>query len=245
MNVQATDPKQYDSPDLNWQLSGREDASSRKCFREALDTVIENKSLEGRSVLDIGCGVGQLFNWLKNKKISRIVGIDPSHRNVETAKQLYPWAKVLKTTLNDFSKNSKERFDVAFGVMVFEHIHNLKSAFKETNSLLAENGLFYLIIGTKEFHIIDDVTIRKGKFVSVKIIQEFPDGQVETKTVRRENDGSQHIMYDIFRPMENVRANAKEGGFILVLEKPMFRELFTSKYDNGVPFCYLFIFRKE
>lgn len=89
MNLRATDPNQYDSPDLNWQLSGREDASSRKYFREALDRMIKDESLAGKNILDIGCGVGQLFNWLKNKKVSRIVGFDPSQRNVETARQLY------------------------------------------------------------------------------------------------------------------------------------------------------------
>src|SRR5665213_289748 len=90
-NLRATDPHQYDSPELDWRSSGAEKSSSRSYFREQIDSVVEPGFLEGKRVLDIGSGVGQLFNWLKSNGASEVVGIDPSIKNIENTTKTYPW----------------------------------------------------------------------------------------------------------------------------------------------------------
>ncbi len=107
-------------------------------------------------VLDIGSGVGQLFNWLKNKGAIEIVGIDPSERNIRTSKEMYPWVLSIQATLHEFASHEQEKFDTAFAVLVFEHIEDLGEAFRDIHSLLKDDGEFYLIIADKDFNLIDD-----------------------------------------------------------------------------------------
>ena len=62
--LKATDPNQYDASELDWTVLGDENQSSRLFFRDYL--VEELEDLSGKKVLDIGSGVGQLFNTLKS-----------------------------------------------------------------------------------------------------------------------------------------------------------------------------------
>ena len=233
----AINPRQYDSPELDWRVGGAEDQSSRIFFRDELDATLEADSLRGKRVLDIGSGVGQLFNWLRDKGTSEIVGIDPSLRNVQTSKDLYPWATTIQSTLSEFFATNPQPFDIAMAVMVFEHIRDIKAAFYEASSLLVAGGQFYLIIGDKDFHICNDKEMRGSRFVSVEVLQELEDDAVETKTVRIDGDtGGTSVMYDIFRPIERVRGAAQEAGFELVHERKL-----QGKYVS--PPCHLLKFR--
>ncbi len=109
----ATDPHQYDSPELDWRIGGAENDASRVYFREALDSIVTPDILQEKRVLDIGSGTGQLFNWLRSKGVSEVVGIDPSLRNIETSTKMYPWATSLEATLEEFASKNSKKFDVA------------------------------------------------------------------------------------------------------------------------------------
>ncbi len=86
----ATNPHQYDSPEINWPVLGAEDA--RKYFRDVLDSIIKDDYLEGKKVIDIGSGVGHLFDWLRTRGASDVTGIDPSTKNIAISSNKYPWA---------------------------------------------------------------------------------------------------------------------------------------------------------
>jgi len=49
-----------------------------------------NKPLAGTSVLDVGCGTGDLYNYLIQRQISDYIGIDIYHMSVEYAAMKYP-----------------------------------------------------------------------------------------------------------------------------------------------------------
>jgi SAM-dependent methyltransferase len=237
--MEATNPRQYDSPELDWRVGGAEDQSSRIFFRSELDVSLDADSLRDKRVLDIGSGVGQLFNWLKNKGTSEIVGIDPSERNIQTSKELYPWATTMQFTLSEFASTNPQPFDISIAVMVFEHIQDIKTAFRDISSLLTKSGEFYLIIGDKDFHISNDKEMRGPRFVSVEVLQELEDDAVETKTIRIDGGASgQSVMYDIFRPIERVRNAAEEAGFELIHERRL-----LGKYVS--PPCHLLKFKKR
>lgn len=232
----ATNPNQYDSPEINWQLLGAEGA--RKYFRDELDFFIEPHSLKDKRVLDIGSGVGHLFGWLKDKGVSSVTGIDPSSKNIEYSKEKYPWARSIVSTFEDFAK-SKERFDVAIAILVFEHIQDLNSAFHDVNNILETGGKFYLIIGDKNYHLSNDKNIRANHHISAEIIKELGDGAVETKTIRDLGNDIQSVMYDIFRPIGKVREAAKINGFKLINEK-----MLMTPTSVSVPMLYILDFLK-
>ena len=233
----ATNPEQYDSPEMNWQILGAEEA--RQYFRDELDVFVESGLLEGKKVLDIGSGTGQLFNWLKQKGASSVTGIDPATKNIAISTEKYPWATSIVATLSDFAKNSTETFDLAIAILVFEHIQDLNTAFRDVNRLLENKGRFYLFICDKDFSLSNDKELRSARTESAEIVKDLGDGAVEVKTIRDLVDGSQSVMYDIFRPLESVKLAAKTSGFKLLAEKPL-----MSPTSVPVPMMYVLGFEK-
>lgn len=245
ITLKATNPLQYDSPELDWRIGGAEDRTSRKYFREELETTVSPSFLQDKRVIDIGSGVGQLFNWLKNHGATEVVGIDPSRRNTETSLQTYPWATSVNTTLQEYAAKGSEKFDSAFALLVFEHIHDLESAFQDVASLLNENGEFYLIITDKDYNVANNKELRGKNFIKVEILQDLGEGAVEARTFRDEGDKGQTVLYDIFRPLEQVREAAKSNGFKLIKERPLLGPYNTPPAERTFVICHLLVFKKS
>jgi 2-polyprenyl-3-methyl-5-hydroxy-6-metoxy-1,4-benzoquinol methylase len=243
--TKATNPNQYDTPELDWSIIGAENKPTRIFFREELERAVTPNFLQDKRVLDIGSGVGQLFNWLKMHGATEVVGIDPSIRNIKVSGENYPWAISIKSTLQEFALSNREKFDVAFALLVFEHIQDLDSAFRDISSLLINNGELYLIITDKDYNVINDKEIRGKTFVSAEIINEFENGSVETKTIRDSEKDGQIVMFDIFHPIDNVLQSARENGFKLLKNKPVLGP-YTIPQDKRVSLiCHLLVFRKK
>jgi 2-polyprenyl-3-methyl-5-hydroxy-6-metoxy-1,4-benzoquinol methylase len=240
----ATDPHQYDSPELDWRISGAEDRAFRVYSREQLDTVISPNALKGKRALDIGSGVGQLFNWLKNKGAVEIVGIDPSIRNVKTTKEKYPWVTSVQSTLHEFASKSSEKFNTAFAILVFEHIEDLGEAFRDIHSLLNDGGAFYLMIADKEYNLIRDKNIRGAKFVSFEIMRELDNGVIETKTIRDDGESGTTALYDLLRPIEQVYKAAQENGFEITHTQPVLGPYTVLPAERKYTICNLIVFKK-
>lgn len=213
----ATNPRQYDSPELDWRIDGDANSASRLFFRNGLKQHLEN--LTGKWVIDIGSGIGHLFPMLFEFNAKEVFGIEPSKRNVETSKQLYPNVEVFKGPLEEY--NSNKKFDVAVCVMVFEHIWDIGKAFRKIASLLKDNAKFYLIFGDKDFHML---TRPKAK-VDVRPISE---DVVTTKTIRPTG-----TMYDIFRSTNLYVNTAQRAGFNV------------KKQVGLIPSCHLLILEKQ
>ncbi len=233
----ATNPKQYDSPELNWQVLGAEDA--RKYFRDELDAFIQNDFLKGKKVIDIGSGTGHLFGWLRDKGALSVTGIDPAETNIAASRAKYPWATSVVATLEEFAKSNTEKFDVAIAILVFEHIDDLPAAFRDVNKLLRNDGLFYLFVCDKDYSLSNDKELRSARTESAEIVKDLGDGAVEVKTVRNLDDGSQSVMYDIFRSLESVKSAGENSGFKLFAEKALMSPTQVPK-----PMMYVLGFEK-
>ncbi len=208
--LKATNPQQYDSPELDWRIAGDTNDPSRLFFQNHLKDNLED--LKGKSVLDIGSGVGQLFPMLQDLGISDIEGLEPSKRNVEHTRKIYPNIKVIEGTLQNFIPD--KLFDVVICVAVFEHIFDIKEAFHFVSKFLKTNGSFYLIIGDKENGTKSHPT-SKGFMINVDV-QELGEGIVATKTIYPDA-----VIYDIFRPLESIIKAAEESSFKLTKEVEM------------------------
>lgn len=139
---EATNPQQYDSGFLNY--DGSSDSPARRFFQEHLQPHL---AIKGKSVVDIGSGMGQLFPLLKELGASEVQGIEPSLKNIEVSHKVYPDINVFHGTLADFPE--ARQFSTATAIMVFEHIGNLLDAFAKINRILSKEGEFFLVVADK------------------------------------------------------------------------------------------------
>ncbi len=71
-----------------------------------------NKPLKGTTVLDVGCGTGDLFNYLIQRGIRDYLGIDIYQMSVEYAQMKYPDGKFITSDFLEFKTD--EKFDYVF-----------------------------------------------------------------------------------------------------------------------------------
>ena len=203
--LKATDPNQYDAPELDWTVFGDENHSSRLFFRGYLLEELED--LSGKKVLDIGSGVGQLFNTLKSLGAEKIVGIEPSFRNFEYSKNKHSEIDVYNGTLEGFS--TEDKFNTIICIAVFEHIIDMDSAFLKISSLLEDGGTFYLMVA--DFKYNNTTRVNSRGFEIVTETQKIDDDTVATKT--HYDDG---LIYDILRKLKSVTNSADRFGLKLI-----------------------------
>lgn len=84
-------------------------------------------NLNGRILLDIGCGLGDFYGWLKKSGIiMEYTGIDITPKMIEIARQRFPEARF--DIVNLLEKNEIGSFDFVFASGIFAH--------RQTDSLL-------------------------------------------------------------------------------------------------------------
>jgi len=231
---QATNPHQYDSEMMDWKIEGLEKSPTRQLFQEYLESSLD---IKGMSVIDIGSGMGQLFPLLKQLGATKITGLEPSVKNIQASKHFSPDIEVYGGTLAEV--DTRELFDAAISVMVFEHIPDLTEAFKKVCAFLKPGGKFYLIAADKSYAVTP-------RFDYKLEIVDIGDGEVVVKTIRPLG-----ALYDVLRPTDSYVKTAEIQG--LVLEKKIeikptqtLMELSPKYLDFlEIPMSHLFVFRKK
>jgi ubiquinone/menaquinone biosynthesis C-methylase UbiE len=229
----ATNPGQYDSENFDWQQSGLTDSPIRRYFQYYLAPKLE---ISGKSLIDIGWGMGSMVGLLEEKGAREIIGIDPSKNNIAVAQKNYPRQQFIVSTMENYLVERK--FDVAVSIMVFEHIGDPQKMFTKIFSLLNGNGTFYLVTGDKGYN----TTQRMGYEIEV---QKVGEDIALTKTKR-----SWETSYDIFRSVSFFIECGKKAGFRLKEHLPLIPDDETikmiPKYKDfkEVPIAHLFIFEK-
>ncbi|MDD4527029.1 MAG: class I SAM-dependent methyltransferase [Candidatus Margulisbacteria bacterium] len=106
------------------------------------EVLLKNADLKNKTLLDIGCGLGDLYGFLKSFNIPvSYLGTDIMSEMIEKAKQKYPRALFIhedilnnNTAMELFPENS---FDVVFSSGIF----NLKTS--NSNSFLRESLIIF------------------------------------------------------------------------------------------------------
>ncbi len=122
------------------QISTGRDLSYNRVITPALLQLIT--PLSPSSILDVGCGTG-IFTSRLSEFAPHIVGVDPSGASIKIARTLNDSrASFVQETIEDFSKNSEDRFDVVVANMVLMNTLSLSEFLKSCRRVLNPNGAF-------------------------------------------------------------------------------------------------------
>lgn len=104
------------------QLRSDEDIS----FREVLKPFFIDSLKEARSIVDVGCGTGNLGSSLRAQG-RRVLGLDPSTVSIETARTYDPSGEYVVGTFEAWvAANPDEKFDLAIVNMVLMDVLDLR-----------------------------------------------------------------------------------------------------------------------
>ncbi|HLD05346.1 MAG TPA: class I SAM-dependent methyltransferase [Candidatus Nanoarchaeia archaeon] len=122
----------------------------RKTFEEMLQVKFEGKQiidyLQGSKILDLGCGSGRLFPYLKK---SYVVGVDASKEMLKYARQVMTKCRLRgKFVQKDlFHFKSNQKFDIAISIGVLgEHVPFTMDLARNVFQALKPEGLFVFTV---------------------------------------------------------------------------------------------------
>lgn len=101
------------------------------------------KIKEQDTVLDLGCGMGATVGYLYEKYNIKAVGIDPSDKLLNIAKENCTYADFVKGT-GDYLPFSNESFQCVFAECTMSLMNDLNSTITEVNRVLKKDGWFVI-----------------------------------------------------------------------------------------------------
>jgi 2-polyprenyl-3-methyl-5-hydroxy-6-metoxy-1,4-benzoquinol methylase len=147
-----TDPVHHNSRENMDQFYGDDETVERYLepariafYAEVVDFVVSRGvSLNGRRMLDAGCGTGHLLLELQRQaRPSELWGLDFSHQAVQRTRQFCPDVHCQQ---HDLYEPLGERFDVVFCLEVLEHLLHPARALRNLLAATREPGTLVLTV---------------------------------------------------------------------------------------------------
>ena len=119
------------------QLRNHEDLSMDNVLIPYILEMISDADLS--NVLDIGCGTGYTTCKIA-EKTKNITGIDISEKSITEAKENSHLIDFIKSSIEDFSKESSNKFSLAIANMTYMDVADLEKAIESSSNLLQEDA---------------------------------------------------------------------------------------------------------
>ena len=108
--------------------------------------------LKNLKVLDLGCGFGELTNYILNNGAIHVTGVDISEKMLAMAKQ-HPQINYLHSSMEEIQFNNNE-FDVVVSSLAFHYIQDYSSLISRISKWIKPNG--YLVFSTEHPVVLSD-----------------------------------------------------------------------------------------
>lgn len=132
----------YDNPDffegysgLNRSVEGLAGAPEWPALRALVP------DLEGRKVVDLGCGFGWFSRWAREQGATEVLGLDVSEKMLARAREMTPDAGITYERA-DLEKLAlpEASFDLAYSSLAFHYIENLPAMLTNVHRALVPGG---------------------------------------------------------------------------------------------------------
>ncbi len=110
-----------------------------------IDEFVSN--LQGKNVLDIGCGAGQVTNYLTQKGVNAI-GIDFSQKLLKIAKETFPESKFILADICEYEQNEQVDGIIVKDMLFHLPDQNLTHVLLNFKKLLKPSGILCIIMDT-------------------------------------------------------------------------------------------------
>jgi len=166
--------------------------------------------LDGKTILDFGCGTGNFAHALQKLTTADVYGVEPSDGMREKA-----LAKGLDVRRGDHSSIPFEDsfFDFIYMTDVIHHVPNLKMMFSEFHRVLKPNGLVCILTESHQQletrfwvkHFPTTVAVEQKRYPDISVIVSAAEtaGLDEHKIVTTNTDGNICITSDFIKLVEN------------------------------------------
>ena len=122
-------------------------------FAEVNKNVVMRRfnNLQGRSVLDLGCGYGWYTDYFRRIG-AQAVGCDGAEKMIEIARSRYPETVFETADILSSLPYSDKRFDLVFCNQVLMDLGEIAPLMREIHRIIADNGIFYMSIVHPAFY---------------------------------------------------------------------------------------------
>lgn len=106
---------------------------------------IASKLLKGSTVLDVGCGEGHLYPFIKDQ-IEKYVGLDASQEMLKIAESFFPEATWFRGDVYRL-KEQIDKFDTVYSISLLIHLYEQDKAIEQLWSRAERRCVFLVPIG--------------------------------------------------------------------------------------------------
>ncbi len=132
--------KFFNSLAKNWSSLRRELFESEK-----INEILESTIISGNSIVDLGCGTGEMFPFLK-RKFSSVLGVDSSDKMLAKAENKIKLKGIsLRLGRLEFLPLKNREVDAALMHFTLRHIDRPLDSLLEANRILKKEGLIYIL----------------------------------------------------------------------------------------------------
>jgi len=202
------------------------------------------KDIKTLNVLDIGCGSG-ILTYRLSKLVGNIVGIDPSGKSIDIAKEEYEKVKNLEFRCNSIHNlQSKDKFHIAISNMTIQTIKNIEQAFRSISRIMNRSGTFIFSIPHPCFWIEYRKKIGLDEYENYR----YSKNSAHRITFSISNDRNPLPSYVplYHRPIEYYSTQLSVAGFFIehILE-PFPKKIENMKTNWEIPHFLFFICSKS
>jgi ubiquinone/menaquinone biosynthesis C-methylase UbiE len=133
----------------------------------AFTKLLSHIPLNGKTIIDIGCGTGRHWPEILSYGPEKLIGVDPSAGMLQNLKRRFPDAQVLNRAGDHLPDFSADACDVVISTLALAHIPNPQPALAEWNRILRSSGSMLITdfhsdairAGMKRSFVFEDVTV--------------------------------------------------------------------------------------